>query len=95
MDMMNRGKLRLLTCDEIQQWSGPVQYLPHNYVLKPSSQSTPLRLIFDPSSSYKGQCVNDYWGRGPNLVNNAFEVLIRFANFPSLTLLISAKCIKR
>ena len=68
-DMLARGKMRLLSVPEKESWLGAVQYLPHNYVLKPGSASTPCRLIFDPSSRFKGQSVNDYWGRGPNLVS--------------------------
>lgn len=80
-DMIIRGKMRLLTPDEENQWNGKVQYLPMNYVLKESSTSTPLRIIFDPSSRYLGQAMNDYWGRGPNLVRDIFGILIRFCEF--------------
>lgn len=80
-DMINRGKMRILPPEEQEAWTGAVQYLPHNYVLDDTSASTPCRLIFDTSSRFKGHCINDYWGRGPNLIKDYLGILYRFCEF--------------
>ncbi|CAC5362061.1 unnamed protein product [Mytilus coruscus] len=58
--------------------SGPVHYIPHHEVLKPESKSTPLRIVFNSSSSYMGHTLNDYWAKGSNVINDLLAVLIRF-----------------
>ncbi|CAC5363493.1 unnamed protein product [Mytilus coruscus] len=54
MDMVKRGIARKLTKEEMEIHSGPVHYIPHHEVLKPESKSTPLRIVFNSSSSYMG-----------------------------------------
>ena len=50
-----------LTEKEIQDYKGPVHYIPHHSVHRPDSTSTPLH--------------NDYWRKGPDLLNDLFGVL--------------------
>ena len=53
--------------------------MAHHAVLKPSSKTTPLRIVFNSSAQFKGHILNDYWAKGPNVfLNTLFGMLIRF-----------------
>ncbi|CAC5368503.1 unnamed protein product [Mytilus coruscus] len=78
MDIVKRGIARKLTKEEMEIHSGPVHNIPHHEVLKPESKSTPLRIVFNSSSSYMGHTLNDYWAKGSNVINDLLAVLIRF-----------------
>ncbi|CAC5363778.1 unnamed protein product [Mytilus coruscus] len=78
MDMVKHGIAKKLTKEEMEIHSGPVHYIPHHEVLKPESKSTPLRIVFNSSSSYMGHTLNDYWAKGSNVINDLLAVLIRF-----------------
>ena len=69
---------RKLTAEDIENYEGPVHYIAHHMVLRPDSESTPLRIVFNSSSSFHGHKLNDYWMKGPNLLNNLFGVILRF-----------------
>lgn len=69
---------RMLTPKEIEQWKGPIHYVAHHAVLRPEKKSTPVRIVFNSSASYAGHTLNDYWYKGPDLLNNLFGVVIRF-----------------
>lgn len=51
---------RKITEQEKKDWTGPVHY---------------ITIVFNSSASYKGHTLNDYWCKGPNLLNNLFGVL--------------------
>ena len=77
-DMVDRGAIRKLTETELKNYEGPVHYLPHHGVEKALSTSTPLRVVLNPSSSYMGHRLNDYWAKGPNNVGSLFGIVLRF-----------------
>ncbi|XP_045110007.1 uncharacterized protein LOC123503946 [Portunus trituberculatus] len=77
-DMVNRGVARRLSIKELNNYEGPVHYIHHHEVLKPSSSSTPLRIVFNSSASYMGHILNDYWAKGPDVLNSLLGILIRF-----------------
>lgn len=77
-DMVTRGVARKLSNDEIQQYKGPVHYIHHHEVLKPGSSSTPVRIVFNSSATYMGQKLNDFWAKGPDVLNSLMGVLFRF-----------------
>ena len=77
-DMVNREVTRKLSKDEIDNYKGPVHYISHHEVLKPDSKSTLVRIVFNSSANYMGHVLNDYWAKGPDLLNNLLGVLIRF-----------------
>ena len=77
-DMLNRNVVRKLTADEIKNYNGPVHYIPHHGVIKESSTSTPLRIVFNSSSSFMGHKINDYWAKGPDMLNSLVGILIKF-----------------
>ena len=76
MEEMNFS--RKLTKEEMEVYKGPVHYMAHHAVLRPESASTPVRIVFNSSSSYQGHKLNDYWMKGPDLLNNLFGVILRF-----------------
>ena len=76
-DMVDRKVADKLTEDELKEYKGPYYYLTHHEVLK-SESSTPFRIVFNSSLNYQGQNLNDYWAKGPNLLNNLIGILLRF-----------------
>ena len=69
---------RMITEQEKKEWKGPVHYIAHHAVLRPEKKSTPIRIVFNSSASFKGHILNDYWYKGPDLLNNLFGVVLRF-----------------
>ena len=75
---MNQLKFsRKLTEEEVKKYRGPVHYISHHEVLRPE-KSTPVRIVFNSSAVYKGHKLNDYWIKGPDLLNSLFGVVLRF-----------------
>ena len=77
-DMIARGVARKLSQDELQSYKGPIHYISHHEVLKPDSKSTPVRIVFNSSANYMGHVLNEYWAKGPDLLNELLGILIRF-----------------
>jgi hypothetical protein len=58
---------------------GPVYYLPHHCVVKDSSTTTKLRVVFDGSAkSTSGLSLNDCLMVGPTVQDDLYVLLIRF-----------------
>ena len=76
-DMIERGVARKLTKEELDEYTGPVHYLSHHEVMKPESTSTPCRIVFNSSAKCNGHSLNDYWAKGPDLMNNLLGIMIR------------------
>ena len=47
-------------------------------MLRPESKSTPVRIVFNSSAEFHGHKLNDYWMKGPDLLNDLFGVVPRF-----------------
>ena len=77
-DMVARNVARKLSEEELTNYTGPTHYIAHHEVLKPESKSTPVRIVFNSSANYMGHVLNEYWAKGPDLLNNLLGVLIRF-----------------
>ncbi|XP_068712869.1 uncharacterized protein [Montipora foliosa] len=77
-DMVARDVARKLSKKELNSYKGPIHYISHHEVLKPDSKSTPVRIVFNSSTNYMGHVLNEYWAKGPDLLNNLVGVLIRF-----------------
>ena len=45
---------------------------------EPEKKSTPIRIVLNSSAAVKGHMLNDYWFKGPGLLNNLFGVVFRF-----------------
>ena len=77
-DMVDRGAAEQLSGAELQGYDGSIFYIPHHEVIKSSSISTPMRIVFNSSASFKGCVINDYWAKGPSVMNDMLGILIRF-----------------
>ena len=77
-DMVDREVARKLTLKELKEYKGPIHYISHHEVLKPDSKSTPVRIVFNSSARYLGHALNNYWAKGPHLLNDLLGILIRF-----------------
>ena len=81
-DMIKRGVARKLSQEELEKYRGPIHYISHHEVIKENSASTPCRIVFNASQKYNGLSINDFWAKGPDLINNPMGILIRFQEFP-------------
>ena len=77
-DMVQRGVARKLTKEELNDYKGPIHYISHHKVLKPDSKSTPVRIVFNSSANYMGHVLNEYWAKGPDLLNSLLGILVQF-----------------
>ena len=77
-EMTELNFARKLSGEETKNHEGPVHYIAHHEVLRPEKKSTPVRIVFNSSASYQGHKLNDYWLKGPDLLNNLFGVVLRF-----------------
>ena len=80
-DMIQRGVARKLSKDEVDRYSGPVHYICYHMVSS-ESVSTPYRLVFNSSAKFHGHVLNEYWAKGPDMINNLLGVLLRFRENP-------------
>ena len=78
IDMKSRNVCRKVTEEEIREYSGPVYYIAHHEVWKPESKSTPCRIVFNVSANYRGHVLNEYYAKGPDILNNMLGVILRF-----------------
>jgi hypothetical protein len=78
VEMKEMNFSRKLSDEEIQDYKGPVHYISHHAVLRPDNTSTPVRIVFNSSSTYQGHRLNDYWQKGRDLLNGLFGVILRF-----------------
>ena len=76
-DMVQRGVARKLTKEELNNYKGPIHYISHHEVLKPDSKSTPVRIVFNSSANYMGHLLNEYWAKGPDLLNSLLGIRFR------------------
>ena len=77
-DMLERAAAKKISKDLLDTYQGPVFYLSHHEVLKPDSISTPMRIVFNSSARFANHVLNEYWAKGPDLMNNLLGVLLRF-----------------
>ena len=77
-EMSEMNFCRKLSNEELESYKRPVHYISHHEVVRPKKKSTPIQIVFNFSASYKGQRLNDYWMKGPDLLSSLFRVLLRF-----------------
>ena len=81
LDLLERGFTREVTEKELSDWTGSqgkVYYISHQMAVNPSSKSTPVRVVYNSSLSWKGQSLNSSWSKGPDMLNSLHGVLLRF-----------------
>ena len=77
MEMTEMQFARKLTKQELKTYKGPVHYIAHHEIVRPE-KTTPVRIVFNSSASFQGHRLNDYWMKGPDLLNSLFGVTLRF-----------------
>ncbi|XP_033110688.1 uncharacterized protein LOC117111808 [Anneissia japonica] len=92
-EMLELAFARKLELEEMSDYKGPVHYIPHHSVLKKGSTSTPLRIVFNSSNKHNGQSLNDYWMKGPDMLNNIQGVIMRFREHKVALWGTSQRCI--
>ena len=76
--MVKRGVACRLNDEEIHSYDGPIHYIAHHAVLKPDSKNAPCHIVFNSSANYHGHVLNEYYAKGPDMLNNLLAVLLRF-----------------
>ncbi|KAI8119872.1 hypothetical protein CVS40_8789 [Lucilia cuprina] len=78
-EYLNMGHMELIPKDEINRPAAEIYYLPHHAVLKDSSITTKLRVVFDGSSkTSNGKSLNDNLLKGPILQQDLVAVILRY-----------------
>lgn len=77
-ELEEMGFAKKLTAADIKNYEGPVHYISHHAIVRPEKKSTPIRIVFNSSASFQGHRLNEYWMKGPDLLNNLIGVLLRF-----------------
>ena len=78
--MIDVGAVSEMSQAELDMWDGPVHYVSIQHVLDPSSATTPLRLVTNSSLAdpKTGISLNSILAKGPKVLNDMFEILVRF-----------------
>ena len=74
---LDRGAAVRLTKEEMVQWKGPVNYISHHGVERPSP-TTPLRIVTNSSLNNGGNSLNSCLIGGPNSLNPMLDIALRF-----------------
>ena len=78
-EFMDLKHLEAVPKHQIEKTDAEVFYLPHHCVLKDSSTTTKLIVVFDASAvTTSGHSLNDCLMTGPKLQDDLFEIIIRF-----------------
>ncbi|XP_065078929.1 uncharacterized protein LOC135701909 [Ochlerotatus camptorhynchus] len=86
-EYLDLGHMREVSGDEIQKEAAAtsakrVYYLPHHAVLKESSTTTKVRVVFDGSASTdSGYSLNDALLKGPLIQDELLSLLLRFRKY--------------
>jgi hypothetical protein len=74
---LDRGAAVRLTKEEMEEWKGPLNYISHHGVEKPSP-TTPLRIVTNSSLNNGGNSLNGCLIGGPNSLNPMLDIALRF-----------------
>ena len=74
------GVIRELSKEEMESWSGGVNYISHHGVFKKSSATTKLRIVSNSSldNNGRGVSLNSCLPKGPNSLSSLVEVFVTF-----------------
>ena len=75
--LLDRNTAVKLSKQEMEEYSGPAQYISHHGVCK-ESVSTPLQMVTNSSFNNGGCCLNACLAAGPNSLNPMLPVMMRF-----------------
>ena len=72
-EMEQMSFARKISRKEAREYRGLVHNVSHHAVIRPEKKSTPLRIVYNSSSSYQGNRLNNYWLKGPDLLITFLE----------------------
>ena len=80
MNEINEKKFSCkLSEKKLKEHKGPVHYdIAHHAVLRPEKRSTAVRIVLNAAAVFQGHCLNDYWLKRPDLLNNCLELFYGF-----------------
>ena len=82
-EYLNLSHMELIPLEQIECSPMSCYYLPHHAVMKESSKTTKLRVVFNASSrSSSGFSLNDLLALGPQLQDDLFSLICRFRLYP-------------
>ena len=73
------GHATKLSTTESTPTSNVIFYIPHHYVTSLNKENI-FRVIFDALAKFARASLNDYFLKGPDLLNSLVTVLLRFRN---------------
>ena len=78
--MLQRKVIRKVPKEELDKFTGTVNFLPHLPAFNLKSKSTPIRVVFDASRRQEGgPCLNQLLAKGPDRhLNNLAAVVTKF-----------------
>ena len=74
---IDRGAAVKLSKEELEEWKGPINYISHHGVERPSP-TTPLRIVTNSSLNNAGNSLNSCLIGGPNSLNPMLDIALRF-----------------
>ena len=80
-DIRKHGVISQITQKDISAYNGPVNYITHHEVYKPSSLSTPVRLVSNSSFRNGSTNLNDITVKGPNTLADVYDNLFKFRSY--------------
>ena len=81
-DAVNRGIFVKLTDSQVENFTGPVNYVTLTEAYKEGEDvTTPIRLCMNSSMKYLGVSLNDLLMKGPSSLNDIYNVLLNFRTF--------------
>lgn len=90
------GHMKLIQNASSDEQEYPTYYLLHHAVLKEESETTRLRVVFDASAKTEsGISLNDVQMVGPTIQQDLFNILMRFREIDTPSLLIYQRCIAK
>ena len=83
---VERGVIREISKEEMESWSGGVNYISHHGVFKKSSATTKLRIVSDSSldNDGRGVSLNSCLPKGPNSLSSLVEVSVTFRGYENV-----------
>ena len=58
--MKENGLSRKLRFEEMKSYKCSVHYISHHPVIRPEKKSTPVRIVFNSSTTFNGHSLNEY-----------------------------------
>jgi hypothetical protein len=78
-EYLTMGHMEKIPERQLQEIPNKTNYLPHHFVLKESSTTTSLRVVFDASAkTSNGTSLNDQLLVGPTIQDDIYAILLRF-----------------